>query len=126
MTGAWAFALLQQSKQFAQRSPGDCCAQQAAVVRSQVGGLNRKAQAHEGAIGHDDMAGMVGRMADRQDREAPTVEGVSGVGHLDLFEIGRLWVLEGGIMLRSRSTLWIMLTCGNCSGEGYVTGSCYD
>jgi hypothetical protein len=47
---------------------------------------------------------MLGRMADRHDLEASAVKGMSGVGHLDEFgiELGR--VLEGGIMLLSRST----------------------
>jgi hypothetical protein len=48
------------------------------------------------------MAGALGRMADRQDLEASTVEGMSGVGHLDHFRIERRWVLEGGIMLLDR------------------------
>jgi hypothetical protein len=48
---------------------------------------------------------MMWRMTDRDDLEASAVEGVSGVGHLDQFgiELGR--VLEGGIMLLSRS-MW--------------------
>ena len=49
------------------------------------------------------MAGALGRMADRQDLEAPAVEGVGGVGHLDHFGIEGRRVLEGGIMLLSRS-----------------------
>jgi hypothetical protein len=65
--------------------------------------LDGKAQAHEAAIGHDDMAEALGRMADGKDREAADVQRVGGVGHLDLFGIGCRWVLERGIMLLSRS-----------------------
>jgi hypothetical protein len=126
LIGAWAFALLQQGQQFEQSGPGECCAWQAAVVRSQVGGLDRDAQAHEAAVGHDDVAGALGRMADRQDREAAAVQRMGGVGHLDLFGIGRRWVLERGIMLLSRSTLWIMLVCEPFSGSEYVLGYCCD
>jgi hypothetical protein len=54
------------------------------------------------------VAGALGRMADRQDLEASAVEGVGGVGDLDHFRIERRWVLEGDIMLLSRSIIWIM------------------
>ena len=102
MIGACAFALLQQGQQFEQGGPAECCAQLAAIVRGQVGGLDGQAQAHEAAIGHDDMAGALGRMADGEDGEPAAVQRVGGVGHLDLFGSGRRWVLEGGIMLLSR------------------------
>jgi hypothetical protein len=69
------------------------------------------------------VAGTLRRMADRDDREAPSVERVGRVGHLDHFGLGR-WVLEGGIKLLSRSTRWIMLTFGSCFGSGYGTGYC--
>ena len=49
------------------------------------------------------MAGALGRMADREDLEASAVERVGGIGHLDHFGIELRWVLEGGIMLLSRS-----------------------
>jgi hypothetical protein len=48
------------------------------------------------------MAGALGGMAHRQDREASAEEGMCGVGHLDHFGIERRWVLEGGIKLLSR------------------------
>jgi hypothetical protein len=50
------------------------------------------------------VAGALGRVTDRQDLEASPVQGMGGVSHLDLFRIGCRWVLEGGIMLLSRST----------------------
>jgi hypothetical protein len=102
MIGACACALLRQGEQFEQGGPGECCAQPAGVVGAEVGGLDGKAQAHEGAIGHDDVAGVVRRVTDRQDLEASAVQRVSGVGYLDLFRLGCRWVLEGGIMLLSR------------------------
>jgi hypothetical protein len=43
-------------------------------------------------------------MADGEDREAPPEQRVRWVGHLDLFEVGKKWVLEGGIMLLGRLT----------------------
>jgi hypothetical protein len=42
-------------------------------------------------------------MADGQDLEASAEQGMGGVGHLDLFGIELRWVLEGGIILPSRS-----------------------
>jgi hypothetical protein len=62
-------------------------------------------------------------MADRQDLEAPAVEGVGGVGHLDHFGIERRWVLEEDIMLLSRSTPWTTATFGSCSGAGCAMAS---
>jgi hypothetical protein len=96
------------------------------MVSGQAGVGDRDAQAYAVAIGHEDMTGTLGRMTDRQNGESSAEQGMGGFRHFDL--VGSLirWVLEPGILLLSRSTLWIMLTCGNCSGEGYVTGSCYD
>jgi hypothetical protein len=68
------------------------------------------------------MAGSLRRMTDRQDGETAAEQRMSGVGYLDLMGTCIERVLEQGILLLSRSTLWIMLTCGNCSGKGYVTG----
>jgi hypothetical protein len=101
MIGACALALLRQGQQFVQGDPGAFCAQHAGVVRGEVGGLDRKAEAHEVAIGHDDMARTLGRVTDRQNLEASAVQRVRRVGHLDRFGIGERWVLEAGIMLVS-------------------------
>ena len=70
------------------------------------------------------MAGSLGGMADRKDLEASAVEGMGGVGHLDHFGIERRRVLEGGIMLLSRSTIWTMATCGRFSDIGCATVCC--
>jgi hypothetical protein len=78
------------------------------VVGGESGGRDGDAQAHEVPVGHHDVAGAVGRMADRQNLEAVAVQRVAGVGHLDLFGIGWRWVLEGGIRLLSRLIIWIM------------------
>jgi hypothetical protein len=106
--GACGLALLQQGQQFEQGVPGEFCARPCGVVRVSLGCLDRDAKPQAIAIGHDDVTGVLGRMADRHDLEASAVEGMSGVGHLDEFgiELGR--VLEGGIMLLSRS---IMVVC---------------
>jgi hypothetical protein len=60
------------------------------------------------------MAGMLRRMADRQDGEASAEQRMRRIGYLDL--VGSLIrrVLEQGIVLLSRSTLWIMPICGPC------------
>ena len=49
------------------------------------------------------MAGAVRWPGDREDEEAPTEEGVSGIRHLDLFGEGLRRVVERGIMKASRS-----------------------
>ena len=108
--------------------------QQIAALRRQLSAIeevlqasekkDREAQAHEVPVGHHDVAGTLGRMADGQNPEAAAVQGVGGVGHLDRLGVGRRWVLEGGIMVRSRWTRWIMLSCGRCCGSGCGTGCC--
>ncbi len=65
-------------------------------------------------------------MTDRENLEASAEQRMGGVGNLDLFGIGWQWVLEGGIMLGSRSTRWITLSYGPCFANGYVTVCCYD
>jgi hypothetical protein len=105
MIGACACALLRQGEQLEQGGPGECCAQAARVVRTEAGGLDREAQAHEATIAHEDVAGLVRRVTDRHDGEAPTVERMGGVGYLDLLRGGRQGVVEQGIMLLVRSTV---------------------
>src|SRR5262249_17224676 len=83
---------------------GECSAKRGRVLPGQVGGLDREAQPHEVPIGHDHMAGTLRRMADRDDREAPPVERVHRIRHLDLVRVELKWVLEGGIKLLSRSS----------------------
>jgi hypothetical protein len=73
-----------------------------------IGRLDGDAKPQGAPIGDDDVAGPLGRMADRQDLEASAVEGVSGIAHLDHFGIEVRRVLEGGIMLLSRLIIWIM------------------
>jgi len=65
---------------------------------------------------------MLNRMANREYLEAPPVERVGRICHLDHFGIGRRRVLEGGIMLLTRSIRWIMLSCERCFVSGCVTG----
>jgi hypothetical protein len=125
MIGACSLTLLRQGQQFEQGGLAAFCAQQRGLVRAKVGGLDSKAKAHEAPIGHDDVARALGRVTDRQNLKASAVQRMGGVGHLDLFGIGRRWVVEGGIMLLSRLTRWIMLTCGRFFGSGYETGYCY-
>jgi hypothetical protein len=124
VSGAWAFALLQQGEQSEDGVSGELCAGPRRVAPSQVSGRDRDAQPHEVPIGHEDMAGAVRRVADRQDGEAAAEERVSGVGYLDLLGGRVRRVLEQGILLLSRSILWIMPNCGAYSVGGCVTG-CY-
>ena len=72
------------------------------------------------------MAGALGRMADGQDREVSTVEGVGGICHLDQFGIELRWVLEGGIMLLSRLIRSTIAISGLFCGVGYETECCFD
>jgi len=65
-------------------------------------------------------------MADRQHLEAAAEQGMGGVGHLDLFGIDLRWVLEGGIMLLSRSIRSTMAISGPFSSVGYETECCFD
>jgi hypothetical protein len=106
--GAWGLVLLQQGQQFEQGVPGEFCAPALGVVRGSIGRQDGDAKPQGAAIGHHDMAGALGGMAHRQDLEASAEEGMYGVGHLDHFGIERRWVLEGGIKLLSRLTIWIM------------------
>ena len=80
-------ALLQQGQQFEQGVPGEFCTRPRGVGRSSIGRLNGDAKPQGTAIGHYDVAGALGRMADRQDLEASAVQGMGGVGHLDEFGI---------------------------------------
>jgi hypothetical protein len=68
-------------------------------------------------------ASLAGRLAQGANDEALSAERMGWIRDLDRV---RLWVLEAGIKRWLLSTLWIMPTCGNSSGEGYVTGQCYD
>ena len=69
------------------------------------------------------MARALRGMADRDDGESLPVQGVGQVRHLDLFGRGG-WVVEGGIMLPDRSTIWIMVICELFSDFGCVTVCC--
>jgi hypothetical protein len=108
VSGTWGFALLQQSEQIEKSRSGELCAEPRNGVGREVCGLDGEAKAHEVAIGHDDMAGVLRRMADRQDFEASAEQRMRRIGYLDL--VGRLIrrVLELGIVLLSRLTIWIM------------------
>ena len=64
MIGACLLTLRCQGEQLEQGVPGAFCAQQGGVVRVEIGGLDRNAEAHEAAIGHDDMARALRRMTD--------------------------------------------------------------
>ena len=106
-TGAWVFALLQQSQQLEHGGPGECSARRQGIVRDDVGSRDGEAQAHAVPVGHGDLARTPRRMADGHDPEAPPEQRMGRVGYLDLFGVAR-WVLEGGIMLVGRLTIWIM------------------
>ena len=65
-------------------------------------------------------------MTDRQDLEAAAEQGVGGVYYLDHFGIELRWVLEGGIMLLSRSIRSTMAISGPFSRVGYETECGFD
>ena len=114
MSGTWGFALPQQGEQIEKGRSGELCAKPRTAVGSEVGSLDRDAKAHEVAIGHDDMAGVLRRVADRQNGKASPEQRMRGVGYFDLFGNCIRRVLEQGILLLSRSTRWIMRICGTC------------
>jgi len=94
MSGTWIFALLQLSEQSEDGYSGELCAELRTDVCGKVGGLYRDAQAHEVAIGHDDMTGTLRRMTDRHDGEASAEERVRRIGYFDLVGRRIRWVLE--------------------------------
>jgi hypothetical protein len=94
MSGTWVFALLQLSEQGEDGFSGELCAELRTDVCGKVGGLDRDAQAHEVAIGDDDMAAALRRMTDRHDGEASAEQRVSRIGYFDLVGRRISWVLE--------------------------------
>ena len=94
MSGTWVFALLQQSEQSEDGFSGELCAELRTAVCGKAGGLDRNAQAHEVAIGYDDMAGALWRMTDRHDAEASAEQRVRGIGYFDRVRRRISWVLE--------------------------------
>ena len=104
MIDACGWALLPQGQEFEQAVPGESWARARGVVRGWLGRRDGDAKPEGAAIGHHDVAGALGGMADGEDLEASAVEGMGGIGHLDHFGIEWRRVLEGGIMLLSRST----------------------
>ena len=74
------------------------------MVRDQGGSGDRDAQSHEIPVGHENVAGALRRMADRQDFEASSEQRMSRIGYLDLVRDCLSRVVEQGIVLLSRST----------------------
>ena len=105
MIDACGWTLLAQGQEFEQAVPGEFWARACGVVRGWLGRQDGNAKPEGAPIGHHDVAGALGGMADGEDLEASAVQGMGGVGHLDHFGIKRRWVLEGGIMLLSRCIL---------------------
>ena len=105
MIDACGWALLPQGQEFEQAVPGEFWARARGVVRGWLGRRDGDAKPEGAAIGHDDVAGALGGMADGQDLEASAVQGMGGVGHLDDLGIERRWVLEEGITSLSRLTI---------------------
>jgi hypothetical protein len=87
------------------------CAGRGDRVDHQAGRGNRDAELHRVAIGDEHMAGAVRWSGNREDEEAPTEEGVSGIRHLDLFGWGLRRVVERGIMKASRLTILTTRSC---------------
>jgi len=104
VSGTWGFALLQQSEQIKKGRSGELCAKPRTRVGGETGSLDRNAKAHEVPIGHKDMAGTLGRMADRHDGEASAEQRMSRIGYFDLVGGWIRRVVEPGIVLLSRLT----------------------
>jgi hypothetical protein len=83
------------------------CAETRHASVAQVGGGDGKAQTHAVAVSHEDEAGTVGLMADRQNGEAASEERVRRIRHLDFVRLRRRRVVEGGINMSARLTIWI-------------------
>jgi hypothetical protein len=81
------FVLLQESEQGADGFSGELCAKRGSAVCGKIGGLHRNAEAHEIAIGHDDMPRTLRRMTDGHDGEASAAKWMKGIGYFNL--IGR-------------------------------------
>ena len=94
MSGTWVFALLQQSEQGEDGFSGELCAELRTDVCGKAGGLDRDAEAHEVAIGYDDMAGALRRMTDRHDGEASAEKWMKGIGYFNIIGIPIRRVLE--------------------------------
>jgi hypothetical protein len=121
---ACGWTLLRQGQELEQAVPGESWSRARGVVRGWLGRRDGDAKSEGAPIGHHDVAGALGRMADGEDLEASAVEGMGGVGHLDDLGIQRRWVLEGGIMLLDRSTTSIVRLCCQPSNEtSSMTGS---
>ncbi len=91
---------------------------------AQVGGGDGQAQTHAIAVSHEDEARTVGLVADRQNGETVSEERVRRIRHLDFVRRRRRRVVEGGINMSARSTLWIMDICELFSDSGCVTACC--
>jgi hypothetical protein len=68
----------------------------------------------------------LGIVSGRDDFKVPTIERMGGIGYLDDDRsiAATVWVVEGGINIGYRSTIWIMATCARFSDFGCVT-VCY-
>mgnify|MGYP003580081231 CR=1 FL=1 len=74
------------------------------MVGDQAGSGDRDAQPCEIPVGHENVAGALRRMADRQDFEASSEQRMSRIGYLDLIRDRLSRVVEQGSLLLSRST----------------------
>lgn len=104
------------------RSP--FCAEAREVAAGQVGGRNGDAEAHRVVVRHKDIAGAVRLPTDGKDREATSEERVFRIRYLDLVRLRRGRVVERGINMLARLTLWIMAICERFSDFGCVTVCC--
>ena len=101
------------------------CAETGQVAAGKVRGRDRNAKPHRVTIGDEDVAGTVRLVADGKDREATPEERVCWVRHLDVFRQGRRRVVERGINVLVRSTLWTTSGCVSLSNSGCATACCY-
>ena len=72
----------------------------------QTGGRLGNPQHHGVAVGDEDIAHTVGARAGGEQRKAAPVKRMAGVGDLDFCQVVDRWVVERGIKMCARSTLY--------------------
>jgi hypothetical protein len=81
-------------------------------------------QQHGVAVGDKDIAHAVGTRAGREQCKAAPEEGMGGIGDLDFRRVVYRWVVERGIKMYGRSTLWTTPGCWTCCVYALMIGPC--
>jgi hypothetical protein len=81
-----------------------------------------KTQHHRVAVGNEDIAHAVGARAGREQRKAAPEERMGGIGDLDFRRVVYRWVIDRGIKMFDRSTIWTIPGGWTCCACGSMTG----